>query len=57
MSNLSDMCKYLKGFIVPSIPDSFTVAEPFRHGLTDSELMAGIDAFRNFTFPMKTTAM
>ena len=48
--SLADVCKYLKGFVIPNTPDNFTVAGPFRHGLTNDELIAGIDAFRNFVY-------
>ena len=46
--DLTDVCSYLKGLIIPSTPSGFTVAPPFRHGLTDDELLQGISAFRTF---------
>jgi hypothetical protein len=38
----------LKSVVIPRIPDDFTVAAPFRHGLTDTQIKAGISAFRKF---------
>ena len=42
------MKEFYKGLIVQTIPADFKVAEPFRHGLNDNELIAGITAFRQF---------
>ncbi|MDR0325806.1 MAG: hypothetical protein LBI19_06920 [Oscillospiraceae bacterium] len=38
----------MKGIILPAAPDDFVIAEPFRHGLPNDELIAGINAFRTF---------
>ncbi|MDR0273602.1 MAG: hypothetical protein LBI27_09840 [Clostridiales bacterium] len=38
----------MKGIILPEMPDNFVIAEPFRHGLSNDELIAGINAFRKF---------
>ena len=46
--DLSDVCQHMKGFIMPAVPDDFIVAEPFRHGLSNHELIAGVNAFRLF---------
>lgn len=46
--DLADVCRYMKGIILPAAPDDFVVAEPFRHGLANDELVAGINAFRGF---------
>lgn len=46
--DLEDACKYMKGIILPTTPDDFVIAEPFRHGLSNDELIAGINAFRKF---------
>ena len=48
--DLSDVCNYLKGLIIPHTPGGFKVAEPFRHGLADEELEKGILAFRTFLY-------
>jgi len=44
------MVNYFKGLIIPYTPSDFTVAKPFRHGLTDDELEKGILAFRTFLY-------
>lgn len=44
----SDVCNYLKGLVIPHMPDDFVIAKPFRHGLDDIELKRGISAFRLF---------
>jgi len=44
----SDVCKYLKGLVIPHTPDDFVISKPFRHGLADIELEKGISAFRLF---------
>lgn len=41
---------HLKSVVIPGTPDDFTVAEPFRHGLTDAQIKAGIAAFRKFLY-------
>ncbi|MCL2313607.1 MAG: hypothetical protein FWC41_14220, partial [Firmicutes bacterium] len=46
--DLEDVCNYMKGIILPAPPDDFVIAEPFRHGLSNDELIAGINAFRTF---------
>ena len=48
--DLTDVCNYLKGLVIPHTPDDFVVAESFRHGLTDNELRKGIAAFRSFLY-------
>jgi len=50
--DLADVCKYMKGIVIPHTPDNFNVAEPFRHGLSDDDLKAGIDAFRKFLYKL-----
>ena len=50
--NLAEICDYLKKLIIPHTPGDFVVAGPFRHGLTDDELKAGIDAFRKFLYKL-----
>jgi len=45
-------CNYLKGLIIPHMPDDFIIAEPFRHGLPDDELKKGIAAFREFLYAL-----
>ena len=46
--DLEHVCNYLKSLIIPRTPDNFTVAERFRHGLTNDEIFKGIAAFREF---------
>jgi len=50
--DLSDVCYYLKGLVIPDLPAGFTVAEPFRNGLSDDEIKAGISAFRLFLYAL-----
>ena len=47
-NDLADVCKYLKGIVIPQIPENFVIAEQFRYGLSDDELKMGIKAFREF---------
>jgi len=51
-NNLSDICNYFKNVIISHTPDDFIVADSFRHGLTDAEINAGINAFRSFLYVM-----
>jgi len=46
--DLTYVCSYLKGLIVPYPTDDFIIAEPFRYGLANDELIEGIAAFRIF---------
>jgi len=46
--DLHDVCGYLKSLIIPHTPSDFVIAEPFRHGLSNDELLKGIAAFRGF---------
>jgi hypothetical protein len=39
---------YMKAIVLPKVPDDFTVADSFRHGLTDDVLRSEIEAFRLF---------
>lgn len=48
--DLSDVCNYMKAIVVSDIPDDFVIAENFRYGLSDTELNAGITAFRKFLY-------
>jgi len=48
--DLADVCTYLKTIVVPHTPENFTVAEPFRHGLPNDELLLGIASFRSFLY-------
>jgi hypothetical protein len=50
--NKADYCMYLKNVIIKDSPDDFTIAEQFRHGLTDDEVRAGIKAFRTFLYDL-----
>lgn len=46
--DLADACNYMKGIVLPAAPDDFAIAECFRHGLQNGELITGINAFRKF---------
>jgi len=46
------MTEHIKSYIVPAIVEGFTVAAPWRNGLTDVQLRAGIDAFREFLYAL-----
>ena len=46
--DLSYLCDYFKAFVISDLPDDFSVAESFRHGLADNELRKGMMAFRDF---------
>lgn len=46
--DLADVCNYMKGIVLPAPSDDFGIAEPFKHGLTNDELITGINAFRMF---------
>jgi hypothetical protein len=48
--DITDVCDYLKGLVIPHTPDGFVIAEPFRHGLPNDELVKGISAFRSFLY-------
>jgi len=48
----ADICNYYKGLIIPHTPEDFIVAESFRHGLPNSELLKGIAAFRTFLYEL-----
>ena len=50
--NLTDVCTYFKNVIIKHTPDDFTVVEQFRYGLTDEEIIAGINAFRTFLYEL-----
>ena len=50
--DITDICNCLKNIIVPDMPVDFSIAEPFRHGLADAELRAGMTAFRRFLFDL-----
>jgi hypothetical protein len=50
--DLTFVSNYFKALVVPQMPDDFTVAEKFRHGLTDDELRKGMSAFRDFLYEM-----
>ena len=45
---LSDVCNYLKNVIIKQPPNDFIVNEQFRIGLSDGEIITGINAFRTF---------
>lgn len=53
--NLSDVCQFLKDAVIPQTPDDFTVADRFKHGLTDEEIRAGIMSFRLFLYKLLDT--
>ncbi|MDR0325712.1 MAG: hypothetical protein LBI19_06440 [Oscillospiraceae bacterium] len=53
--DLAYVCNHFKALVIPHTPDDFTVAEPFRHGLTNDELRKGITAFREFLTMMFET--
>ena len=40
--DLAYIAKYYKSTIIPNTPDDFVVAEPFRHSLTNDELLKGL---------------
>jgi len=42
----------MKNVIIKSTPDDFTAVERFRYGLTDEEIIAGINAFRIFLYEL-----
>jgi len=46
--NFAYVCNYFKALIIPHTPCGFVVAESFRYGLTDSELLKSMEAFREF---------
>lgn len=48
--DLPGVCEYMKAIVFPNIPDEFTVAEQFRHGLADDEIRRAIAAFREFLY-------
>jgi hypothetical protein len=48
--DLTYVCNYKKALVIPSMPDNFIIAEPFRHGFTNEELRKGITAFRDFLY-------
>jgi hypothetical protein len=48
--DLAYVSNYFKALVIPDSPDDFTVAERFRHGLTDDEIRKGIAAFRKFLY-------
>jgi hypothetical protein len=50
--DLADICKHLKASVISHTPMDFTVAEPFKLGLTDEELRTGITAFRYFLYQL-----
>ncbi len=50
--DLADVCNYMKKLIIPQMPDDFKIAEKFRHGLTDDEILKGISAFREFLYEL-----
>ena len=50
--DLTNICEYLKAVVIPHTPEDFIVAEPFRHGLSDDEIHAGISAFRSFLYKL-----
>ena len=49
---LSDVCTYLKNVVIKHTPDDFIVNEQFRFGLSDAEILAGINAFRTFLYQL-----
>ena len=51
-NDLRFVCDYLKRLIIPQTPAGFKVAEPFRYGLSDEELLKGITAFRTFLYDL-----
>ena len=53
--NLSDVCQFLKNAVISQTPDNFTVADKFKHGLSDDELKAGITSFRLFLYKLFDT--
>jgi hypothetical protein len=50
--DLAYVCHYYKNLVIPHTPEDFTVAERFRHGLTDLEIRKGIAAFREFLYAL-----
>ncbi|MCL2636917.1 MAG: hypothetical protein FWD48_00965 [Oscillospiraceae bacterium] len=50
--NLTDVCNYLKNVIIKYTPNDFIVVEQFRYGLTNTEINAGINAFRTFLYEL-----
>ncbi len=48
--DLSDVCDYMKAIIIPEIPNDFVISDDFGHGLSVTELEAGITAFRTFLY-------
>jgi len=49
---LSDVCTYLKNVVIKHTPDDFIINEQFRFGLSDAEILAGINAFRTFLYQL-----
>jgi len=52
MQDIACICNYLKGLVIPHTPTDFVVAEPFRHGMSNEELLDGIAAFRTFLYEL-----
>ena len=50
--NLADISNHLKAAVISDTPEDFIIAETFRLGLSDEELMAGITAFRYFLYEL-----
>ena len=46
--DLATLCHHLKTSVISHMPEDFYIAQKFRLGLSDSELHAGIAAFRTF---------
>ena len=46
--DLTYVCNYLKGLIIPDMSDDFVIAAPFKYDLPDEELRKGIAAFHTF---------
>jgi len=49
---LTDTCNYLKNVIIKPTPDDFIACEMFRFGLSNEEIIAGINAFRTFLYQL-----
>ncbi len=50
--DLSDVCNYMKAIVIPEIPEGFVIKDTFRYGLADTDLEAGIKAFRTFLYTL-----
>jgi len=50
--DLALICNHLKAAVIPHTPVDFNIAQKFKLGLSDEELIAGIAAFRTFLYEL-----